>query len=319
MNHKVVYLMSGEGHLPYLVASIHSLRKVWDGPVEVYAWPESYPLVQEIASHRQLRITAHEREKPNYNRRNRQFMDKIRLMQEVEADRVLYLDADTVVQGDIEQLFDVLNNGISFSATQFNDWVAVGRIVNKRISRLEGRDGIDQSHVRRVLNPANKFPSLNGGIFSACPNSPVLEKWFSLTYKVQDIFIADETVLHLLPSIFSPNDMHVHLGGAFNCSPKFQPPYLNDDDVKVWHFHGDSNLRWNKTPKGVWLWEPIFKEVLENNVGKINDWLPQIDYKYLNRYMDRVKNLSDDTCFYCDGLITTHTKKCPLYQEEVNA
>ncbi len=281
MNRQIVYLMSGEAHLPYLVASLHTLRRWWDGSVTVYAWPESFDIVNRICYWKTLGIDAVKRE-PRHRGRNAQFLDKIRLMQTLDPGANLYLDADTTIHGSLDPLFEpVWYRG--FAATQFNDWLSTGGIPRNRIKRLRQFPKIDQRLVERVL--AEPWPSVNGGVFCCRPDSPVLPLWERWTMEALSIFIADEAVLHLMQPRFGlTGSMTTVLGGRFNCSPmRFQPKDLPDKDVAIRHYHGDSNVRYSKSPRGCELWWPIYRECLRENVGGMAEWQGKVRNKYLDR------------------------------------
>ncbi len=42
MKNRVFYVMSGPAHLPYLLASLKTLREHYDGEIVVFAWEESF-------------------------------------------------------------------------------------------------------------------------------------------------------------------------------------------------------------------------------------------------------------------------------------
>ena len=265
----IVYLISGEGHLPYLTVSLYSLRRWWSANIVVYAWPESSVIVRRMAEDKRLGIE-HIRWEPAYRGSNAQFICKTLVMQSVDAEYALYIDADTLIRGDISPLFDEAM--IGFAATQFNDWTTRTKIIRKRILRLENIEGIDQRLVQKVL--LGSWPSVNGGIFACRPNSSVLPTWHDWAVLARSIFICDEVVLHaLMPRFMESNEFNVSLGGKFNSSPIHKSKKLKDDDVVIWHFHGDSNVRANKSPKGVRLWMPLYETVLKMDVGFINEWL----------------------------------------------
>lgn len=284
MNREIVYLMSGPAHLPYLVASLWTLRRHWSGPVRVHAFPESFILVRRIAEDPRLGIEA-VRHAPQFRwKRNTQFAVKQLVAMASEADVVLYLDADTTIHGSVKPIFDgAADRG--FCATQFCNWGAGDGIARKRILRLLDVSGIPEEHVSAAIS--GDWPSVNGGVWAARPGSEALARWFEWTEAAKDLFIADECCLHALMPAFVPSGrMDVLLGGAWNCSPreKFQPPNLPDEDVVIRHYHGDSCCRPNKTEKGVRLWWPIYQECLELNVGGIREWRGEIQNKHLDRY-----------------------------------
>jgi hypothetical protein len=291
----VVYVMSGAAHLPYFVVSCWTLRHFWDGPVDVYSWPTlrrkpgsgSYEIMRRIAKDRSLGIQLHKHE-PKRRGRNSQFEDKQLVMMQMQCDSALYLDADTMICGDVVPILGWAEQ-CGFCATQFNQWVTTGNTVRGRIERLrpiEGREQfseINQDMVDEVLR--NTWPSVNGGVFACQPSSELLPFWHKWTCVARPIFISDETVLHILvPRFTFINRIHVMMGGAYNCSPKYQPPDLADEDVVIWHFHGDSNLRPGKSQKGADIWYPIYRKCLVNNVGKMQEWIGDIDNKYLRQY-----------------------------------
>jgi hypothetical protein len=279
---QIVYLMSGPAHLPYLVCSLWTLRRWWTGAVSVYAWPESWEYVRRIAGDGRLEIQHFHREPAYRGKKNSQFLDKIRLMQQLdECDENMYLDADTTVHREIYPLFSqVAERG--FVATQFNDWMSDRRIITNRVERLKQFPFIDQGLVDEVLRGG--WPSVNGGVFACRPDSPVLPLWERWTAEAISVFIADECVLHLMqPRFYEAGRIATLMGGHFNCSPRFQPANLPDEDVRIWHYHGDSNVRPGKAPKGCEIWRSIYKECVEKNIGGIAEWRGEVKNKYLDR------------------------------------
>lgn len=281
---RIVYLMSGPAYMPYLVTSLYSLRKIWDGEVEVHAWPNTFEFAVRCAAKSFKPITVVIRE-PQYTGKNAQFLDKIKLMQTLQPGVNMYLDADTLpVRRDVlDRLFEMGECG--FCATQWNTWVSNGRMVGGRIKRLLDREGIPQEYVHEALSKA--YPSVNGGVFACRPESAALPLWEQWTSKVLDIFIADETTLHAVMVKFLiesgwgktlyPKGFRVVFdvatgGGKFNSSPSKKDKKLLDDEVGIWHGHGNSFIRPDKSAKGVAMWWPIYQHCLKENIGGIADW-----------------------------------------------
>jgi len=131
-----------------------------------------------------------------------------------------------------------------------------------------------------------EWPSVNGGVWAARPSSPVLPKWYEWTDAAKrNVFIADEAVLHVCSAAFCPTgDMVILCGGAFNCSPKYQPKELLDEHVRIRHFHGDSNVRIGKSQKGYSLWWPIWQTCLDQNIGGCAEWtLEEIGNRWMKK------------------------------------
>lgn len=281
----VNYLMSGAAHTPYLVVSLANLRNHWVGKVVVYAYPESYEICKRIAADSRLRIECKLWE-PVYQGKNGQFINKTVMMQKIDTEYGLYLDADTIVRGTIDQLFHEAA-ATGFVATQFGLWESNGRVIRNRIERLLNTE-INQDSVKRLLS--TPYPSVNGGVFCCHRNSPVLPYWFESTMKVKNIFIADETVLHVLQDIFNDGSFSVLKGGKYNCSPRHKPENLANEQIHIWHGHGDSFVRPGKSSFGVNLWYPEYLRCLKINLGGMQEWISQINNPFLT---ELIQNESD--------------------------
>ncbi len=289
---QVFYLMSGPAHCPYLAASLLTLRRWWDGQVRVCAWPESLEVVRQVCSDRRVGAEA-VGVVPAYRGKNDQFVDKIVRAMEQPCTS-LYLDADTTVHGSVCALLEAAE-GRGFCATQWNDWrTNRGHTRRRLLSLLEFPE---VAALARVVADES-WPSLNGGVWAARPDSPVLPKWHRGTMTCstpRHTFIADEKVLNVLQAEFVPfEQMIVALGGRWNCSPKYQPAGLRDEDVVVWHYHGDSNVKhcetdaaanW-KSEKGFRLWWPVWRECLRLDLGGCRSWWRECGNRWLPRLAD---------------------------------
>lgn len=278
----IVYLISGPSHIPYLVVSLRSLRKHWNGPIFVYSYPESYEILSQVAKDPLLAIEVR-KTNPSYRGKNSQFIEKIQVMKRHEFWVNLYLDADTTVHGNISPLFDLADR-VGFCGTQFCHWKSNSKKPAGRIRQLLGRQYIDDTAVRDAME--NPWPSPNGGVFCCIPSSPVLEAWYKQTWSVRDLFIADECVLHsLMVEYGREQKMVVAEGGIWNCSPKHKPDAIDEKDVVIWHYHGDSNVRPKKSLRGHSIWWPQFEEAMKENVGGICDWLPTTENQWIFELM----------------------------------
>ena len=261
------FLMSGDAHSPYLVVALRSLRRFYQGRVTVWAYPESWETVKRIAADPSLGVDPAFWQ-PVYRGKNGQFANKIVMMQQVTTDLAMYLDADLIINGSLDPLFALAHDS-GFVATQFCDWVTNTGTIKKRLSSLVGREGVDQAPLKDLLH--KEYPSVNGGVFVCQKGTEILPKWYEATKKVIDLFIADETVLHTYQNNRHGN-FTVAGGGSWNCSPKYKPAYLADCDVRIWHGHGDSFVRQNKSPVGVAMWMPEYQACLKENTGHIQEW-----------------------------------------------
>lgn len=286
MNVTINYLMSGRAHLPYLMVSLANLRRHYSGPVVVHAYPESIAQVRRIAADSSLYIEAREWE-PVYQGKNGQFLNKICLMQTLQKDTIqMYLDADTMVADSLEYLFLQAEDS-EFVATQFCDWVSNCGVIKNRVSKLLGKEGIRQESIQYVLN--NPLPSVNGGVFLCRSTSDVLVMWERWTRAAINEFIADEVCLHGLIGVFGDMDQlfSIACGGHWNCSPKYKPFGMKNEDVSIWHFHGDSNVRPSKSKLGYDIWWPEYQRCISANTGNCSEWLE--DAVSQNRFLKELQ------------------------------
>lgn len=276
----VFYLQTGPCHLANMVVSLRSLRRVWCGDVLVYAWPESFEIAQKICAVPEISAMVFKCD-ATYRRKNAQECAKIPLIYSdpvlKDYDTLVYLDADTTIQKSISPLFHAAEKSeVGFAGTQFGSWKMPQGVPTTRVSRMLGIDGIDQEMVKRSLLPG--MPSYNSGIFATTPDSPVLPVWADWTYKARSIYISGECALHPIAQKFPIRTLE---NGMWNCSPMFQSRTLADEDVGIWHFHGDCNLRPNKSEKGVGLWWPEYQKVYDENVAGIREWWDKIGNDFL--------------------------------------
>ena len=300
MNNRVFYLISGPAHLPYMLVSLYTLRQHWFGKVVIYAWPESYDIVKRVSLDLRLGPDTYVvKREPEYRGKNCQFIDKIKIAMEEPADKVLYLDADTTIHGDIEPLFTELQLPYTFLGTQWNDWVTTGRSIKGRIEDLRefvGR-GIDEPLINKLQ--VEPYPSVNGGVWSCMSGSPVLRKWLEYTWTARSKFIADEKCLHLMMTMFPSQMGVVGSCGVFNSSPKHKSKLLPLDQVRIYHYHGDSNCRLQKSKIGVQLWWPIYQHCLNQDIGSMAKWRKDIKNRHLDKCEEEMSEMKESDRIMC--------------------
>lgn len=286
---RVVYLMSGAAHLPYLVVSLKNLRKHYNGEIYIYAWPESLKQVVRITNDFRIDASCFSRT-PVYRGKNDQFFDKLSIMRELPDGPNLYLDADTMPMGSLDFLFEKAEQ-YKFCATQFSNWRSCVGQARFRVSRLNEYNHIPRMYIHQSIQ--ENHPSLNGGVFACLPNSQALKNWKEWTEPcLKSLFIADETVLHTIARKYEPCRELFIAPGLYNMSPKqkWWPGGIQTKDIKLFHFHGDSNTRPDKSLFGFHLWWPEWLECQEENFGFCNEWKHTVDNKYLDRCMENEKN-----------------------------
>lgn len=273
----VCYLMSYPAHAPYLATSLLSLRRHWQGDVKVFAWKESIDIVQQLCSDKNVQAEAI-RADPEYRGKNDQFIHKIDIMRQQGSGPNLYLDADTLVNGPVTEMFSS-GQYFTFAATQFCDWDTSGGLIRGRLNKLREFPEVDPNLIDMVTS--NYFPSVNGGVFCCLPSSPVLPIWRSWSHAARSAFICDECVLHLMVARFQESDLLSVMPGIFNSSPKYVPQ-TETATVRIWHGHGDCWVRPAKSREGWSMWSAALREARRLNVGGIERWFRTVGNKYLD-------------------------------------
>lgn len=284
------YMLSHPPHGPYLVVSINSLRSWCDYPVVLHGWKEtgSYDIVSQIASDRRLGLVEAEGRSPAFRGHGDYWVDKIDIMKEQNGvDAALLIDADTIIVGDLDELF-VSAETYGYAVTQFCDWKTTNNIIKNRVKRLRDFPELDQQLIEDCLN--YPYPSPNVGIFSCTPDNSVLSEWRRWSYIARDVFIADESVMQALLPKYVRAGKAKAIDGRYNCSTmRFQ--HVPDEEVKIWHGHGNSFLRPEKSPKGHGMWWKQYQEALETNLGNIQSWKDKYENKRMRKCLKERENL----------------------------
>lgn len=281
----VIYLLTGPGHGARLIVSIWSLRRFYGGPITLFTTqPDSHRIGELCASDSRLRVD-HRRFEQVKSKKNSSLLTKIAILPESPYDDAVFLDADTLVAGSIDELFEFPRN-VQFNAVQFSGWHTAGKTMRKRIERWRDIDQntfdkrwinelVDQSLVSR--------PAINVGVFGFKRDDSLLSLWHKLAQAGKQTFICDEIACQLL----LPNHPHRILDSRFN----FSPIHAGDpSDVRIWHFHGDKHL---SNAKCRILWWPEYLRCLSENVAQLAEWSPGED-KHLASHLQRIKQ--QDEC-----------------------
>lgn len=283
MTQQIFYLMTGPSHLPNLVVSLRSLRRHYQGQVVVHAWVESHTVAERICQDPRFAPIQCVYRHADYKGKNAQEYDKLDISaNQPDGQTTIYLDADTIICKPLDDLFNAAERQ-QFACTQFVNWTMRNKTPYARVERLL-KYPIPCDHVLKALE--RNRPSLNSGIYAHISSDftrEVFKLWRQWTYECRKVYISGETTLHPLVAKYN---LQVLWGGQYNCSPKFQPANLPDEDVVIWHFHGDTNTKRNgegeyKSEIGVDLWWPEFDDCLAMNYGYMGEWIDRVPNDHL--------------------------------------
>lgn len=285
MSRGLIYLLTGPAHAARMVVSLWNLRKHNpDLPVTIYTTHyKSYAVALDCMSDDRMGDVSIRQTTELAIKKNRQFISKVHLMPSTPYDVCAYLDADTLPMADISPMLDGAEEH-GFCATQFCNWLTTGKRIQKRLDRLAGcvrkhnaNHGTDVGYSEAVLedmlaacsDEKNPLPSVNGGVFAARRDSPLLRDWYNLSMAGRRAFICDEAALHL---VLTRHKHAVLKGGQWNCSGHLGGEI--EGPIKIWHFHGEKHIN-RDSSKEIWL--PAFEEVWEANIADIQSWAPAGD------------------------------------------
>jgi hypothetical protein len=191
-------------------------------------------------------------------RRHGHYLVKTQLWRHSPFDRGLFIDADTVVAGPLDELLQADGRVV---LTHFADWRSDGRKMRRRI---EGFRGVTPAIDRLVEDQVSRsWPAINTGVFRFDRDYAGLEQWESITAAVSPRFIADEIAAQVVFPCWG-RDCTV-VDDRWNCSPIFG---AHKAEARVWHFHGEKHVR----KGGEVFWMPAFQQAMADNVAGIRGW-----------------------------------------------
>lgn len=255
MTRGILYLMiHGPAFAERLAVSLFTLRQHYRGPATILTDDAACPLAARIAADTQADIRTIE---PFTGSKHAAYVTKTRMPVWSPYDDTLFLDADTIITGPLDDLF-----GHPVTLTQFSTWISTGRKVSGRILWLKGKSPFVDRLIGAQLSKPH--PAVNTGVMAWQRDKAT--EWLSLWNRISEAnagtFILDEVVAQCLSHL---PEVRI-LSDRYNASPMYSE---QGPAVKVWHFHGDKH--WRKG-QGRALWEPALRATLAANIGGIREW-----------------------------------------------
>jgi hypothetical protein len=261
----VVYLLTDIQLAARLVVSIFSLRRWYDGPIVVFTTrPESHEIGEYCAEDPELRVTHMRcRERAGWGNQSA-YLTKTKISRRGPFVHNLFLDADTLVAGSIDELFQA-NTMAPLVATGFMAGASNQDPVRARLRVWQSiQDEVHPSYeLKRRLSSLIKHPhpAVNAGVFAFRRDADCLARWDKLTRAGQRMPLPDEIAMQII-LLEAP---HLFLGHHFNCHPS---GFSHRFGVKIWHFAGRSHL----IPGCNQLWLPVYRECIDKGIARIGQW-----------------------------------------------
>ena len=281
LNRGVIYFNYGTGCLPRLFTSIHSLRKHYSGPVTIISQgDDSGKFFKSISKEDNFhKLDVHVKDITIDVPEGHSFGFLITTLADTYTpyDLTIWLDADTLVRGSIDELFDEAEQH-EVAVPNFANWGTAKGTIAKRINFWK-------QYYPEIIDKALNFgPAVNCGVYAWKHGARFMADWYKLTLPGRDSFIPNETCMQVV----LPQYQHKIVDQKFNCSCKYSDCY--DADVRVIHYHGRKHcrLRDGKLLNHADLWMAEYKEVLAENICGIKDWEPGGD-RNLSKYYKQLK------------------------------
>ncbi len=258
-------MLNGMGAAERLAVSIHTLRDHWGGSVTIMVrTEEEWNLAHRIAldvicSVEQFRCLD-----------KRPMLAKTQIPELAPYEETLFLDADTVIVGSLDEMF-----GHPLTLTKFANWQSNKRLTAKWIR--EWQENIHRDDFLEMIDTQlnTPYPTVNTGVFAFRRDNATLAIWKTLAYLNPNIKVVDQTAMQILTSTIP----HRMMDDRFNNSIKYGWETV---DVRLIHFHGRRHF----SEVGKALWTGAFLRAMAANIGGIRDWAGQYDRR-VRRWLEK--------------------------------
>lgn len=280
----IILFNRGEKCIVRASVCLYSLRKHYDGPVTFYL-EDPYPHeFDDVCKHFNVDIVHNEE-----NHELKTLVRKTDMFANPPYDRTLWLDADMIITGKLDEMFDDLDN-TDLVIPHFAGWWSDGPKISARTKRFKGI--AEDRHYNKALE---RFPATNTGILSFRKSekwTKFVNDWVTLAHKGSQakIFIPDEVAFQILWPSIEEWGLRIHIANR-----KFNVSVLHDhqgsEDMRVMHYHGQKHVLDHPNCD---LWKNTLKEMRESNVANIEHFLQYAD-KRLKIYLNKDENTVADT------------------------
>lgn len=275
MKQGIIFLNSGTKMLPRLLTCVHSLRKYYDQEASIISMGESgRGLCEKIANEYSLSVIPID---SDLNIRKDYWFEKSRLHLYTPYDHSIFLDSDTIVVQNFDELFSEIDEH-DFIACQFAHWRSNGRTISKRLKQWLSTD---KELVEHTIQ--SNIPSVNVGVYGFKKNAEFMKHWFDITIKHPNAALPEESTCHLLLTQYKSKIV----SSKYNCSCKHDNPKTTD--TKIIHYHGRKHCLFDKKTKELKYnaerWVDVWWEVYSKNICDIQTLYAGCQDRYLNHFM----------------------------------
>lgn len=261
MNNGVIYFNQGSKCLLRMIVSIHSLIKHYNGPISVISsGQESHKWCHKLFDYTNINIIEASFDE-SLEGKNDVYLKKASVNSWTPYDISVFLDADTLVRGNIDELFEYADK-YDFVVPQFTSWTTNTKAIIRRIK------GWEEAYPHLMDGALNFGKAVNCGVFAFKKNTEFAIKWCDDIKPGRCNFIPDETGMQVVLQ----NYRHFVCDQKFNVSCKYSNPHC--ENARVIHYHGRKHCRLNDDGKIIYngdLWLDEFEQAYKINYLNIKD------------------------------------------------
>jgi hypothetical protein len=223
----VIYYNYGKKMLVRLVCSLNSLRRFYDGPVNLYLEGYGKEECKIIADYYKVNIIEVDFGEM-YSRKV--YLNACLVSKKSEFDNSVWIDADTLILNNFDNLFKLAEEN-DFVISQLSDWKTNKGVIAKRIL------GWNKFYSKDIIDTALNFgPAINCGVFAFNRRSELVRDWFDFAEKGKSQMIPDEVGCQIM----LPRYKHKIIGNEYNVSCKHG---VVNENSKIIHYHGRKHCR----------------------------------------------------------------------------
>lgn len=262
MSRGVIFFNFGNKCMARLLVAVHTLRKVYDGPVTMmFAKDDEWNMKVSDVFKNQYNCDIYWFDLEKTVNRNLKSVLKPTLFELSPYDTTVMFDGDLVFTKPFDELWSWAEDH-GFVVTHFMGWLSSGKSMTKRIKNVLG----DVFNEKQMTAALDSHPAVNVGVLAHNKEKgrKLLRKWKQVTKQVAGKFIADEIAMQ---GVYIWYD-HFVADETFNYSCHYGPILEN---AKIIHYHGNKHTGLHRQSSRLW-WATV-KEIIDENNYDIREWL----------------------------------------------
>lgn len=299
MNTGVIYFNQGSKCLLRMIISIYSLRKYYDGPISVISsGDDSHKWCNDLFDDTDISVVYASFDK-SLEGKNDVYLKKASVNNWTPYEISVFLDADTLVRGNIDDLFEYAKK-YDFVVPQFTSWTTDTKAIIRRIN------GWKDAHPNLIDGALSFGKAVNCGVFAFKKDTDFVLNWCKDIMPGRHNFIPDETGMQVTLQQYR----HFVCDQKYNVSCKYSNP--RDPDARIIHYHGRKHCRLNDDGEIIYngdLWLEEFKNAYNKNYLNIKEAPIDRMYKKYKNFKPKRK--------ITDKRITIVTAVNPPYLEKL--